>query len=156
MPISRRADMLKVIAERLSQPSLRDVLKEPTVSEALRITILYQSSASPNSVATLRRGHGENCRLHLLYEKAPAPATFEFSIPLDHYKALLVALRRAKFDTLDDAEVTSLTHDLWLIERAAGSFYHDVVLSPQEMRGHHREIVLALRENLPEALRVGF
>jgi hypothetical protein len=72
----------------------------------------------------------------------------------ERYKALLVALRRVSFDTMDDQpDVPFFGVDLWLVERASGSFYHDVVLSPEGARGFYRELVLALREHLKEALR---
>jgi len=51
------------------------------------------------------------------------------------------------------ANVPYLGVDLWLVERASGSFYHDIVLSPEDARGFFRELILAIREHLPEALR---
>jgi hypothetical protein len=43
--------------------------------------------------------------------------------------------------------------DVWLVERAAGSYFHDVVLSPGTATGHHRELVIAIKTHLPEAIR---
>ena len=43
--------------------------------------------------------------------------------------------------------------DLWLVERASGSFYHDVVMAPDSARGFYRELALSLRQHLKEALR---
>jgi hypothetical protein len=83
-------------------------------------------------------------------------ASLKLNIPLVRYQDLLLALRRARFDTLDDEDdLPYLGVDLWLIERAAGSFYHDIVVCPTNAKGHHREIVLALRQYLPEAVRTG-
>jgi hypothetical protein len=42
---------------------------------------------------------------------------------------------------------------VWLVERAAGSYFHDIVLSPGNATGHHREVVLALKTHLPESVR---
>jgi hypothetical protein len=152
----RRADIVREVAERLELPELKAVAQEPMVSEALRVSVLYHDGRAPASVATLRRGHSDECPLQVVYDKLPRPASLEFTIPLDRYKELLLKLRRARFDKLDDEEnLPYFDVDLWLIERVAGSFFHDVVLCPVSARGHHRELVLVLRELLPEAVREG-
>jgi hypothetical protein len=155
MGLGRNTDLVKQIAERLELPELKQVVKEPTVSEAFRISIFYHQSRAPHSIATLRRGHGNVCQLQLIYDKSPRPAIVNFQIPLERYKQFLIGLRRAKFENLDDAEnVSPLEGDVWLVERAVGSFYHNILLSPRSS-GHHREVVLAVRESLPEAIREG-
>jgi hypothetical protein len=76
------------------------------------------------------------------------------TIEAERYQALLAALRRAKFDALDDQpEVPYFGVDLWLVERASGSFYHDVVLAPDSARGFYRELILSIRQHLKESLR---
>jgi hypothetical protein len=55
---------------------------------------------------------------------------------------------------LDDAfDAPPAGVDVWLVERAAGSYFHDIVLSPGNATGHHREVVLALKTHLPESVR---
>ena len=79
---------------------------------------------------------------------------FDYEIDLERYRALLAALRRLKFDEMDDQpDVPFFGVDMWLVERASGSFYHDVVMSPASARGFYRELILALREHMKEALR---
>lgn len=156
MSIGRNTDIIQQVLERLQQPDLRLVVRENLVSEALRISIVYQDAHAPTSIATLRRGHPKICELQVIYDRQPQPALLKYPLPSERYTALLIGLRRAKFDTLDDAEELSLlSQDLWMIERAAGSFYHSVLLSPTQMRGHHRELVLTVREHLPEGIREG-
>lgn len=157
MSLSRRADPMRLIAARLGQDELQKITSNPAINEAVRVSIHYHDGEqAPNSVATLQRGHGDNCELQLLYDKSPRMAKLKLSIPSTRYQALLVALRRARFDALDDEEdLPYFGVDLWLIERAAGSFYHDIVVCPTSAKGHHREIVLALRQHLPEAVRKG-
>jgi hypothetical protein len=156
MSLSRRADPIRLIAARLGQGELKQIASGPGVSEALRVSIHYHDGRAPNSVATLHRGHTGNCRLLVVYDKAPRPVAFNFEIPLERYRLLLASLRRSRFDSLDDEEnVPFFGVDLWLVERMAGSFYHDVVLCPTSARGHHRELVLALREHLPQSIRQG-
>jgi len=44
--------------------------------------------------------------------------------------------------------------DLWLIERAAGTFAHSVILAPELARDEYSKLVNAVKNGLPEALRV--
>lgn len=156
MSLSRRADPIRLIAARLGQGELQKITSNPSINEAVRVSIHYHDGRAPNSVATLQRGHGDNCQLHLAYDKSPRMAKLTLNIPLSRYQELLMALRRARFDRLDDDEdLPYFGVDLWLIERAAGSFYHDIVVCPTSAKGHHREIILALRQFLPEAVRTG-
>ena len=77
-----------------------------------------------------------------------------YPVTLERYMTLLSALRRAGFDALDDQpDVPYFGVDLWLVERASGSFYHDVVLQPESAAGLHGEIAGAIRTQLREALR---
>ena len=151
---ARRADPIRLIALRLRQHELREVTRQPGVNEALRVTIQYHDGQHPNQVATLTRGHGGAGALLVLYDKPNRDVHFSFAIEPERVTALLAALRRVRFDALDDQpDVPYVGVDLWLVERSSGSFYHDVVLSPGEARGFYRELVLALRQHLPEALR---
>ena len=151
---SRRADPIRLIALRLRQDELRTLTQKPTVNEALRVTIQYHDGRHPNQVATLTRGHGGAAALHVVYDKPGKHVFFDYSVSAERYIALLKALRRVNFDAMDDQpDVPFFGVDLWLVERASASFYHDVVLSPEGARGFYRELILALREHLPEALR---
>lgn len=153
----RQADPLRLIAERLAQPSLRDEVAKPGINEGLRVTVHYHDGRLPDSVASLWRGFGVDCRLRVVYEHydtARQPYTYHFTIPMARYQSVLAALRQIKFDELDDmTDLPAFGADTWLIERASGRFYHDVVLSPVGAIGHHREVIVALRQHLPEMLR---
>jgi hypothetical protein len=149
---SRRADPIRLIALRLRQDELKNIVHQPGVNEALRISISGRDHI--NQVATLTRGHGGTCALKVIYDKPGKDVYFSYQVDAERYRALLAALRRVKFDEMDDQpEVPFFGVDLWLVERASGSFYHDVVLSPESARGFYRELVLAIREYLAEALR---
>ncbi|WP_119068005.1 hypothetical protein [Aggregatilinea lenta] len=150
----RRADPIRLIALRLSQDELRHLTFQPGINEAFRITIQYHDGRHPNQVATLTRNHTGAAPLTVVYDKPGKDVRFSYPIPPERYQSLLLALRRIKFDKLDDQpEVPFFGVDLWLVERASGSFYHDVVLSPDSARGFYRELILALRTHLKEALR---
>lgn len=150
---ARRADPIRLIALRLKQDELRNLTRQPGVNEVFRVTIQYHDARHPNQVATLMRGH-TGCDLRVVYDKPGKDVYFTHTIEPERYQALLTALRRVNFDTLDDQpDVPFFGVDLWLVERASGSFYHDVVLSPESARGFYREMILAIRTHLKEALR---
>ncbi len=151
---SRRADPIRLVALRLRQDELRNLTQKPGINEVFRVTIQFHDGRHPNQVATLTRGHGSACTLKVVYDKPGKDVFFTYAVEVDRYKTLLSALRRIKFDDMDDQpEVPFFGVDLWLVERASGSFYHDVVLAPESARGFYRELVLAVREHLKEALR---
>ncbi len=151
---TRRADPIRLIALRLRQDELRNLTQKPGINETFRITIQYHDARHPNQVATLARGHGSTCTLTVVYDKPGKEVYFTYPVDVERYKALLAALRRVKFDSMDDQpDVPFFGVDLWLVERASGSFYHDVVLAPESARGFYRELMLALREHLKESVR---
>lgn len=154
MTLTRRAETLRVVAERLKVEPLKRETAKPGVNEAFRVTVNYHDGRQPDIVATIKRGHGNTCTLVVIYDKPGKALQYEFTIPLERFQALLATLRNSKFDTLDDEPDIPYTGvDLWLIERGSGTFYHDIVLSPSTAKGHHRELVLAIRQHLPEAVR---
>jgi len=150
----RRADPIRLVALRLSQDELRNLTRQPGVNEAFRVTIQYHDGRHPNQVATLTRGHSGDGVLRVIYDKPNKNVHFTYPVSADRYRALLSGLRRVKFDLLDDQpDVPFFGVDLWLVERASGSFYHDVVLSPESARGFYRELLLAIQQHLKEAVR---
>lgn len=156
MSIFRRADQIRLIAVRLGQGELKNITREPGVHEGLRISIFYHDGCAPNSVATLRRSRGETCALQVVYDKPPEPVYFDLKVPLERYQNLLGMLRKTNFDKMDDQpDLPFYGINLWLVERIAGSFYHDIVLAPETAGGNHREIVRAFRQFLPESVREG-
>ncbi|MFP4322752.1 MAG: hypothetical protein ACLFTK_09885 [Anaerolineales bacterium] len=157
MTFDRGAEALRGVASLVGEAPLRRVMATPGVHEAVRVTVRYHDARSPDSVATLTRGVGEAVGLRVVYTRFDdhgAPFDYDFRPESARFASVLAALRLNRFDTLDDdPDLPRYGADHWLIERAAGSFFHDVVLSPASARGHHREIVAALRQALPEALR---
>jgi hypothetical protein len=157
MEWARRADELRQVAQRLGLDDLKTLTLRPGVNESLRLTVQYHDGRSPASVATLQRGIGTTCALTVVYQRydrANQPYQYSFALALPDYQQLLTTLRQSKFDSLDDSpDLPNFGLDLWLVERAAGSFHHDVVLAPALADGHHREVALALRKFLPEAMR---
>jgi hypothetical protein len=156
MSIHRRADAIRLVAVRLGQGELKDITQKPGIHEALRVSVYYHDGRAPNSVATLMRSLSATCRLQVAYDKTPNPVYFDLTVPSQKYQALLLDLRRTRFDKLDDQpDVPFFGVDLWLVERIAGSFYHDIVLCPSSAESNYREVMLSIRMHIPESVRQG-
>ncbi len=127
--------------------------RAPDVSEAFG-SRSRTTTAAFEPGATLTRGHAPGGTLKVVYDKPGKEVYFDYPVEPERYQALITTLRRIKFDRLDDQpDVPFFGVDLWLVERASGSYYHDVVLSPESARGFYRELILALQQHLKEALR---
>ena len=71
------------------------------------------------------------------------------------YQEFVKAVMGLHFDKLPDQPDLPAYNstDLWLIERAAGTFSHSVILAPELARDEFSKLVNAVRNGLPEALR---
>ncbi|GAB4461725.1 MAG: hypothetical protein Kow00120_28850 [Anaerolineae bacterium] len=149
-----RADQLRQIAIQLRLPALRDVVRSPMVSEALRLTVAYAEAPRrpPDQVATLMMGHTDVWQEvhYLLPDLPPAPRE---PFPMRRYRELKRALFQAGLDRLDDQPVKSQGRDLWLLERASAHYHRDLVLVPGEASDVHLKLVEAVRQYWPEALQ---
>ncbi len=152
-----RTDPLRFIAVRLALPDLAQVVREPGVSEAYRVTIQYQAGQHPDQVATLAfmQSGGGSVSLTVYYRREDdRPLILTPILPLERCRAFAAALRALAFDRLDDMpELPWHGADIWLIERASGSFHHDVLLSPDAASGVHLQIVTLLRGQAREMVR---
>ncbi|MCC7209315.1 MAG: hypothetical protein IT323_18535 [Anaerolineae bacterium] len=147
---------LRLIALRLDVPELAAVAHQPQVTEAFRVTVQYHDARHPDQVATLVRDRsGEGARLSVAYRRATGrPLTLDFRIDAARFEAFRATMKRLGFDKLEDFEdIPWFGADLWLVERAAGSFHHDVIIPPDAATGVHAEIVALTRLHLREAVR---
>jgi hypothetical protein len=157
MTFKRRADPLRYLAVRMQIPDLGAIARSPGVSEAYRVTIAYHDGRHPDQVATLKfiQGAGTTAELTVQYRRATdKPFVLTPHVPLPRCREFAAALRALQFDSLDDMlEIPWHGVDLWLVERASGTFFHDVVIAPDRAEGPHLGIVTAIRELLREATR---
>jgi hypothetical protein len=151
----RRADPLRMIALRLDLPELEALARAPGVMDCYRITVQYHDGRHPNQVMTLIFRQGGLVESNVYYLRpATTPLILSPRLPLERCKAFALALRTLKFDTLDDQDnIPWFGADLWMVERASGSFYHDIVIAPESAAGDHLAIVNLIQEQLREAIR---
>lgn len=150
-----QAPMLRAIADALRLPSVLEIAREPRVSEVYRITVQYFDGRYCNSVATLLAVHGAEPVLEVVYQRALARKPLTHPIDGARYAEFVQAVKGLRFDHMpDQADLpTYNSTDLWLVERAAGTFAHSVILAPEMARDTHSRLANAVRNGLPHALR---
>ncbi len=157
MPLSRRADLLRLIEFRLNVPTIEQAARTPGSSEAFRVIVQCHDPHQPNRVATLTLGQigGGSAHLSVCYLRPDSRALILTpAITHDRARAFVAGFRLLDFDRLDDMpDLPWHGVDLWLIERAAGTFRHDIVLAPATARGIYSKLAALVNEHLPEIAR---
>jgi len=154
--VQRSAEPLRFIAVRLNVPELKIAARQPGVAEALRITVQYHDGRHPDQVATLTKMQGSDAAKLAVHYRRPndKPLVLDYPINAERFTKLNLALRALGFDKQDDQpDIPWYGADLWLVERAAGTFHHDVILAPDRAIGIHGEFVRLVRDHLLEAVR---
>jgi hypothetical protein len=142
------------IAERLGVLPLRQMALLPGTKGVYRITIHYETKASVDSVATLRCFGTEGVTLEVVYGGRFGHKPIIRRVTLQAYEGFVTALQNLRFDHMPDQDnIPFYGVDGWLIERAAGGFLKRVTLSPQSASGVHAQLVDAVRQYLPDAVR---
>ncbi|PJF37136.1 MAG: hypothetical protein CUN49_01785 [Candidatus Thermofonsia Clade 1 bacterium] len=147
---------LRLIALRLGVAELETVVGAPNVVEGWRLTIHHHDGRAPDQIATWLRLRGQDvAHMTTVYRRASEkPLTLTHLIPAERYQAFLKGARQLNFDKMDDPpSIPWIGADLWLLERAAGGFHHDVILVPDRAEGAHAALIALLRDQLKEALR---
>lgn len=146
---------LRFIAVRMQIAELPQVVKQPGIGEGFRVTVQYHDARHPNQIATVTKIQGSDAQLTVVYRRADDRLLlFEYPLTAMQFQGLTGALRQIKFDTLDDALTPSYGADIWLLERAAGSFYHDLLLAPAHAQGIYAELTQVINTYIPLGLRL--
>jgi len=133
---------------------LRQLARQPGVRALYRVTAHYHDMRARNSVATLRRSGATEAVMEVVYQGWFQHKPLVYPVELDRYDALVMGLQRLRFDSLSDQPVLPAHGaDLWLVERAAGSFTKSVIVAPEFAFGEYAALVEAVRMYLPESLR---
>lgn len=147
---------LHVIALRLEVAELEAVVRQPSVVEGWRLTVHHHDGRAPDQIATWLKLRGEDSvPMTTVYRRASEkPLMLKHAISAERYQAFVKGARQLNFDKMDDTpDIPWTGADLWLLERAAGGFHHDVILVPDRAVGAHAALIALLRQHLKEALR---
>ena len=146
--------MLLRIAERIGLPTVAQMARRPGVQVVYRVTVHYHDGRACDSVATLLKSVAEGITFEVHYQNALQGKPLTPEIAPAGYEDFVQALQHINFDRMGDQPDLSSAADLWLLERAAGTFAHSVVIAPHSASDLHARLVNAVKNGLPEALRV--
>jgi hypothetical protein len=156
-PLKRpQSEPLRLVAVMLSLPELYTVAQLPGVIDTYRLTQQFHDGRQPNQIATLIRRQGKpGASLSVSYWRpGEKPLVMEYALEQARYEALASALRKQSFDNMDDMpDLPWLNADLWMLERAAAGFYHDVILAPATAQGAYLALIETIQLQLKEAVR---
>mgnify|MGYP003525698840 CR=1 FL=1 len=147
--------LLRSVAAQLQLPLITELARQPGIDEIYRITIHYFDGRACNSVATLRASHATGILLETAYQRALNRQPLRHTIDELRYAEFVRALKSLSFDRMSDQPNLPAYNstDLWMIERAAGTFSHGVILAPEIAREGYGRLANAVKHGLPEALR---
>ncbi len=150
-----QAPLLRAIADQLGLSPVTEVAQQPAVQEVYRITVLYYDGRYCNSVATLVDSQVSGATLEIVYQRALNNQPISHPIRDIRYVRFVKAVKGIPFDQMRDQPNLPAYNstDLWLVERAAGTFSHSVILAPALARDRHNRLANAVKHGLPEALR---
>lgn len=148
-----QAYLLRSIGDQMKLTPLQKVAMQPGISAVYRLTVRYHDRRACDSVATLQRWR-EQMTLEIVYRGRFDHKPLKMTIQPTRYEAFVASLHKLHFDHLkDQPNLPTYGADLWLLERAAGSFAKSLILAPELAVGIYVELVNAVKTYLPEMLR---
>lgn len=146
------ASMLRGISDQAEVKTVPRIASEPGVKAVYRLTIRYHDRRSSDSVATLKWSN--EAVLSVVYRGLFGHKPVIFGIERERYEAFAQEMNKLGFDKLaDQPNIPPHGADLWLFERAAGSFYKSVVIAPELTGNVYARMVFEVQRLLPEATR---
>jgi hypothetical protein len=148
------ASMLKTMADQVGLMPLNKVALQPGIKSSYRLTVRYHDLRAYDSVATLTQRSADGATLEVVYRGLFRHKPVTFQIEQSRFEAFLLSLQKAQFDHLaDQPHIPPHGVDLWLLERAAGSFYKSVIIAPELTAHIYARLVFEMNAHLPEALK---
>lgn len=148
------ASTLRAIADQMQLMPIEKIALQAGVRAVYRLTIRYHDRRARDSVATLVRSAPEGARLEVVFRKLFEDKPLVFRVRQADYEGLTSGLQRVHFDKLDDQPgIPTYGVDLWMWERAAGTFYKSVIFAPELASGVYAGLVGLAQQHLAEAAR---
>ncbi len=149
-----QAYLLRSIGDQIQLTPLQAIALQPGISGVYRLTARYHDRRAYDSVGTLRRFGRERPTLEMVYRGLFDHKPVAVAVEPPKYEAFALALQKLRFDQLkDQPDLPTYGVDLWLLERAAGSFTKSLILAPELAKDVHAALVETVRTHLPELLR---
>lgn len=141
------------LAERLGLPALQRAAADAGAISVLQISV-YQRRQLRHSVARASEYQTGEIDMLLAYEGIRLAQPIRLPIERERMEKLQEALLSARFGKLGDhPELSRDEPCIWLVQRAAGSHIHSVMIAPDKPLLPWSAIVNAIDAYLPEAIR---
>lgn len=149
------ASLLTAIIEQMKLRPIEKLALQPGVRAVYRLTIRYHDRRAHDSVATLIRTSGEGATLEMVFRGRFDQKALSSRVSQGDYEGLVSGFQKVNFDKLgDQPKLKTYGHDLWMWERAAGTFHKSVLLAPSEAEGAYWQLVRLAWTHLGEAVRM--
>jgi hypothetical protein len=146
--------LLRGVAQRIGLATVAQMARRPGVQAVYRVTVHYFDGRACDSVATLCKTAANDMTFEVHFQNALGGKPLTPLITPARYDEFVKALQNIRFDRMSDQLNLPSTSDVWLVERAAGTFTHNVLVAPEAAIDSHARLVNAVKNGLPEALRV--
>src|SRR4051812_26212281 len=147
--------MLTTIVEQMKLASLEKLALQPGVRAVYRLTIRYHDRRAYDSVATVIRTGSVGANLEVVFRGRFEQKPLRFPVTQVDYEGLVAGFQKVNFDKLgDQPKLLSYGQDLWMWERAAGTFHKSVLLSPEAAEGVYWELVRLTWTHVGEAVKM--
>lgn len=150
-----QAYLLRSIGDQMKLPPLQKVALRPGISGVYRLTVRYHDQRAFDSVATAQRFGRAQPALEIVYRGLFDHRPLALALEAARYEAFALALQKLRFDQLkDQPDLPTHGTDLWLLERAAGSFTKSIILAPELAKEPYTDLIEAIKTHMPEMLRL--
>jgi hypothetical protein len=149
------ASLLTAIVEQMKLTPLEKLALQPGVRAVYRLTIRYHDRRAHDSVATVIRTGAVGATLEVVFRGRFDQKPLRFPVTQANYEGLVAGFHKVNFDKLgDQPKLMSYGQDLWMWERAAGTFHKSVLLAPEAADGVYWQLVRLAWTHLGEAVRL--
>lgn len=146
---------IRNVMERLKLPAINTLAEQAGIQTVYRILVYYADGRAYHSAATLLyKARYRNPKMETAYLGFFDNQVIEHEIASKTYQKFTKMLQQAHFDSLH-FPTERLLHSatIWCIERATGTFAHQVILTPHYNEKPYSLIINAIDSYLPQAVR---
>lgn len=143
-----------LLAGQLGLPDLQRAASEPGVMSVLQVSAFYAERRVRNSVARVTEYQTGEIEMRVVYQGVRLAEPLRLMVARERMERLDEALLRVRFHKLGDQPGLSYAErSLWLIQRAAGTHLHGVMVAPDRPEAPYSTLVNAIDAYLPAAIR---
>lgn len=143
-----------LLASQLGLPDLGRAAGDAGVMSVLQVSAYYAERRVRHSVARVIEYQTGEIELRVVFQGVSLAEPLRLEVERESMERLDEVLLRVKFDRLADQPGLSYSErSLWLIQRAAGTHIHGIMVAPDRPEVPYTTIVNAIDAWLPEAIR---